>query len=147
MQKKLLSSIIFIILFLTPAKSEIISGNAIIIDGDTIRINNKKIRLHGIDAPEIKQLCQKVFLSILDISSNHIYAFTIISFFGLYIYFQKYLKLITIYLIFISVVLEILHIIIPNRSFQFSDLIGNLLGVFIMLILFYTYFNAKKTFK
>ena len=68
MQKKLLSSIIFIILFLTPAKSEIISGNAIIIDGDTIRINNKKIRLHGIDAPEIKQLCQKVFLSIFFIS-------------------------------------------------------------------------------
>ena len=64
MQKKLLNSIIFIILFLTPAKSEIISGKAIIIDGDTIRINNKKVRLHGIDAPEIKQLCQKVFLNI-----------------------------------------------------------------------------------
>ena len=68
MQKKLLNSIIFIILFLTPAKSEIISGKAIIIDGDTIRINNKKVRLHGIDAPEIKQLCQKVFLSIFFIS-------------------------------------------------------------------------------
>ena len=68
MQKKLLNSIIFIILFLTPVKSEVISGNAFIIDGDTIRINNKKIRLHGIDAPEIKQLCQKVFLSIFFIS-------------------------------------------------------------------------------
>ena len=93
------------------------------------------------------QLTNDFSFSILDISSNHIYAFAVISFLGLYIYFQKYLKLITIYLIFISVFLEILHIIIPNRSFQFSDLIGNLLGVFIMLILFYTYFNAKKTFK
>ena len=28
-----------------------------IIDGDTLHINNKKIRLEGIDAPEIKQQC------------------------------------------------------------------------------------------
>ena len=58
------------------------------------------------------QLTNDFSLSILDISSNHIYAFTIISFFGLYIYFQKYLKLITIYLIFISVFLEILHMLL-----------------------------------
>ena len=30
-----------------------------IIDGDTIHINNYKIRLEGIDAPEIKQKCKK----------------------------------------------------------------------------------------
>ncbi len=28
-----------------------------VVDGDTIRINSEKIRLHGIDAPEIKQIC------------------------------------------------------------------------------------------
>ena len=59
MQKNFSISIIFIIFFLIPAKSEMISGNAKIIDGDTIKIDNKKIRLHGIDAPEIKQLCKK----------------------------------------------------------------------------------------
>ncbi len=32
--------------------SSIISGKPIIIDGDTIRIKNKKIRFSGIDAPE-----------------------------------------------------------------------------------------------
>ena len=93
------------------------------------------------------QLTNDFSFSILDISSNHIYAFAVISFLGLYIYFQKYLKFITIYLIFISIILEILHIVIPNRSFQFSDLVGNLLGVFIILILFYTYLYAKKSFK
>jgi len=36
-----------------------IEGNTIITDGDTIKIKNKKIRLHGIDAPERKQLCKK----------------------------------------------------------------------------------------
>ena len=37
-------------------------------DGDTIKINNNKIRLFGIDAPEKKQLCEKIFLTISFIS-------------------------------------------------------------------------------
>ena len=41
-----------------------ISGYAIIIDGDTIKINSKRIRLHGIDAPEKKQKCKKSYLII-----------------------------------------------------------------------------------
>jgi endonuclease YncB( thermonuclease family) len=36
-----------------------IVGNPIITDGDTIKIIKKRIRLHGIDAPENKQLCKK----------------------------------------------------------------------------------------
>ncbi|MBH87867.1 MAG: nuclease [Pelagibacterales bacterium] len=41
------------------AKEEIISyTNITVIDGDTVKFNNKKIRLHGIDTPEIKQLCK-----------------------------------------------------------------------------------------
>jgi len=35
-----------------------ISGTAIVTDGDSIRIDNRKIRLVGIDAPELKQTCQ-----------------------------------------------------------------------------------------
>ena len=35
----------------------IIQGKAKIIDGDTIHIGKNKIRLHGIDAPEIEQTC------------------------------------------------------------------------------------------
>ena len=34
-----------------------ISGKAKIIDGDSIIINKKEIRLYGIDAPEYKQIC------------------------------------------------------------------------------------------
>mgnify|MGYP001283063578 CR=1 FL=1 len=34
-----------------------IIGEARVIDGDTIHINNNKIRLHGIDAPEKNQKC------------------------------------------------------------------------------------------
>ena len=48
----------FLLLFSNSIKSQnLIKGKAITIDGDTIHINNNKIRLHGIDAPEIKQTC------------------------------------------------------------------------------------------
>ena len=59
---------IFFILTYNDVKSEEIkeiSGNAQIIDGDTIKINSKKIRLHGIDAPEFKQMCKKPYLTIV----------------------------------------------------------------------------------
>ena len=42
-----------------------ISGMAEVIDGDTIKIEKKKIRLFGIDAPETKQFCKEVYLSFL----------------------------------------------------------------------------------
>ena len=40
-----------------------ITGVPRIIDGDTVHINKYKIRLEGIDAPEIKQKCKKPFIS------------------------------------------------------------------------------------
>ena len=36
-----------------------ISGFAVITDGDTIKILNNRIRLHGLDAPERNQICKK----------------------------------------------------------------------------------------
>jgi len=35
-----------------------ITGPATVTDGDTIKINNTRVRLHGIDAPEAKQTCE-----------------------------------------------------------------------------------------
>ena len=72
------------------------------------------------------------------ISSNHLYAFLFLSSLGFISYFKNLKKLI-LYLIFISIILELLHLYIPNRSFQFSDLFGNIVGVLIsifILILF-----------
>jgi len=66
---KKLSLILFslFILLTLPTSSisdeKIISGKAKVIDGDTIKINKKKIRLFGIDAPENKQVCKKIYLS------------------------------------------------------------------------------------
>ena len=51
--------IIILYLFSTNLDNKLLSQeNQIrIIDGDTIQINKKKYRLHGIDAPEIDQYC------------------------------------------------------------------------------------------
>ena len=51
--------LILSIFFLQKVLAEDLIGFTKIIDGDTININNKKIRLHGIDAPELKQKCKK----------------------------------------------------------------------------------------
>ena len=39
------------------------------------------------------------------------------------------------FILFISCVLEISHLIIPNRAFEFYDLIANLTGVVIILLI------------
>ena len=48
-----------IVLIASIAFGETIYGKAKIIDGDTIHIKGKKIRLHAIDAPETNQKCTK----------------------------------------------------------------------------------------
>ena len=53
------------------------------------------------------------------VSSNHVYAFLLLSSLGLISYFKSS-KIIILYLILISIILEFLHLIIPNRLFQFS---------------------------
>ena len=70
------------------------------------------------------------------VSSNHVYAFLTLSIIGFLTYKNKTNKIkLFIYLIVLSVVLEIFHFFIPKRSFEFLDLFGNLLGVLIMVII------------
>ncbi|SMF81729.1 VanZ family protein [Candidatus Pelagibacter sp. HIMB1321] len=71
------------------------------------------------------------------ISANHVYAFLLLSLIALLTYSQSSKrKLVIYYLFFLSVILEILHIIIPMRSFEWSDLLGNMLGIFIVFIVY-----------
>ena len=76
-------------------------------------------------------------------SSNHVYAFLILSTLGLISYLDKK-KFVISYFIFLSVILELFHLVIPNRSFQFYDLFGNILGVLIPIIILNIYFYLRK---
>ena len=78
------------------------------------------------------------------ISSNHVYAFFLLSLLGLVAYYKVTKFLITNYLIFISIILEVLHLVIPNRSFQFTDLFGNIVGVLLSIILINIYNFLEK---
>ena len=71
------------------------------------------------------------------VSSNHLYAFIILSFFGVVAY-QKTQKInfVIIYLFILSIILELFHTIIPAREFEWADLFGNILGVFIVIIIY-----------
>ena len=60
---KKLCLILISIFYFNFSSAEEISGFANIIDGDTIRIGEKKIRLYGIDAPEKQQNCFKNWIS------------------------------------------------------------------------------------
>ena len=81
------------------------------------------------------------------ISTNHLYAFVLFSIVG-YLTFNKSSQfiLLTFYLIFLSIILEILHYFIPERSFEIPDLFGNLIGVIIITVIVY-FFKKNENIK
>ena len=82
------------------------------------------------------------------ISTNHLYSFAILSTIGFLTYRNsKKITYLSVYLIIISIFLELFHNFIPERSFEYSDLFGNLAGVIIAIIgfnLFKIYENSKN---
>ena len=77
-------------------------------------------------------------------SSNHIYTFVVLSLLGLFSYYKNKVKILFLYLFFISIFLELCHLLIPQRSFQYQDLFGNFLGIFLVFIVFNIYKYFKK---
>ena len=92
------------------------------------------------------QLTDDFNFLLFNFSSNHVFAFLILSFFGFLLFYEKKKKIILTYFFSISIFFELLHIYIPNRSFQISDLYGNILGILISLILFLFFSYVKKKF-
>ena len=81
------------------------------------------------------------------VSTNHLYTYMVLSVIG-FLTFRKnnQFNILSMYLIFLSIVLEVLQYFIPNRGFEFQDLFGNLAGVIITIILFY-FFKNNENFK
>ena len=71
------------------------------------------------------------------ISANHFYIFFILSALGIFAYENtKKIKFLIIYLFLLSIILELIHLMIPLRGFEWSDLFGNILGLVFVFIIY-----------
>tara|TARA_Y100000590_G_C15546990_1_gene949387 strand:+ start:426 stop:821 length:396 start_codon:yes stop_codon:yes gene_type:complete len=67
---------------------------------------------------------------------NHFIGFFCVSILGLFLYLKKdKFKNLVFVLIFLSIILEILQLLVPNRSFEIYDLSANFIGVLFAFIL------------
>ena len=77
---------------------------------------------------------------------NHFIYYFYVTTLGLFIYLrtENFQKL--VYgLFFLSIILEVLQLLVPNRAFQLYDLIGNFAGVLVayFLVKIYLFFNKS----
>ncbi len=78
-------------------------------------------------------------------SINHFIAFFYLSILGLISYMREAsFKQTVIFLIVLSLLLELFHLIIPNRSFQSLDLFGNLIGTLLSIVIIFFYKRLKN---
>ena len=70
------------------------------------------------------------------VSSNHFYVFVLLSVIGFFTFYKfNETKILIIYLLVLSIILEVFHILIPERSFQWQDLFGNIFGVIVVIFI------------
>ena len=76
---------------------------------------------------------------------NHFISYLYVSLLGFFLYYDKenFQKL-AFGLFFLSIILEVLQYIVPNRSFELLDLIGNILGVIVAYSVLKIYLFFKK---
>ena len=80
------------------------------------------------------------------ISSNHVYAFILLTSLGIFSFHNtKKINFLSIYLFLLSIILELFHIIIPNRGFEMSDLFGNIVGVILVILIYKIVIRYVKT--
>jgi len=79
-------------------------------------------------------------------SINHTLAFLYLSILSLISYIRdKRFNQNIIFLISLSIILELSHYFIPNRSFEFLDLFANLFGTFLAIFVIIFYKKHKRT--
>ena len=80
------------------------------------------------------------------VSANHVYAFILLTSIGLFSFHNtKKINFLIFYLFLLSIILELFHIIIPNRGFEMSDLFGNIVGVLLVILIYKIVIRYVKT--
>ena len=78
-------------------------------------------------------------------SINHFIFFVYLSIIALLSHLKKTkFKKTFAFILFLSITLELLHLIIPNRSFEYSDLFANLIGVLLGYFIILIYKKRKN---
>ena len=77
---------------------------------------------------------------------NHFICYFCVSLLGLIVYLkEENFKKLVYGLLFLSIILELLHFMVPNRSFQIEDLLGNIFGVIVAYSAVKIYLFLKKS--
>jgi len=80
------------------------------------------------------------------ISSNHVYAFIVITSLGVISFHNtNKINFLIVYLFLQSIILELFHIIIPVRGFETRDLLGNIVGVILVILIYKIVIKYVKT--
>ena len=80
------------------------------------------------------------------ISTNHFYAFALLSSLGIFSFHNtQKINFLIIYFFLLSIILELFHIIIPNREFEISDLFGNIVGIILVVFIYKIIIRYVKT--
>ena len=92
------------------------------------------------------QITKDLIVGYIMISSNHIYAFVLLTSLGVFSFHNtKKINFLIIYLFLLSIILELFHIIIPVREFEMSDLLGNIVGVILVIFIYKIVISYVKT--
>ena len=80
------------------------------------------------------------------VSANHVYVFILLTSLGLFSFHNtKKINFLIFYLFLLSIILELFHIIIPVRTFEMSDLFGNIVGVILVILIYKIVIRYVKT--
>ena len=76
---------------------------------------------------------------------NHFISYFFVSSLGLWLYLKsEYFQRLFYGMCFLSIILEVLQFVVPNRAFQLYDLVGNFAGVLVayFLVKIYLFFKS-----
>ena len=92
------------------------------------------------------QITKDLIAGGLIISSNHVFAFVLVTSLGIFSFYNtKKINFLIVYLFLLSIILELFHIIIPAREFEMSDLFGNIVGVILVIFIYKIVIRYVKT--
>ena len=92
------------------------------------------------------QITKDLFVGDFKISANHVYAFILLTSLGVLSFHNtKKINFLIVYLFLLSIILELFHIIIPDRGFELSDLFGNIVGVILVILIYKIVIRYVKT--